>query len=176
MSKVDIMKLIEAMKKLKHLQEKTADLRTKIAQYCADLDFETPTYPDQKAQVSEWLQSHLDTTQEMARLRLAIQRTNLATVVTIELGGRQAAKTIAEWIHRRKDLAKLDLEAWSKLTDRNLREGTVQTSAGGSKDVKIRRYYDPKQRDEKMAMYKTEPSVIDGHLEVANAVTELLES
>lgn len=169
------MKLIEAMKTLKHLQEKTADLRAKVAQYCADLDFETPTYPDQRAQVQEWVQSHLDTTQEIARLRIAIQRTNLATSVTIELGGKQVTKTIAEWIHRRKDLAKLDLELYSKLTDRNLREGAMQTSTGGTKDVKRRLYFDPKTKDEKMALYKSEPSVIDGHLEVVNAVTDLLE-
>lgn len=169
------MKIIEAMKKLKHLQEKTADLRVKIGQYCADLDFETPMYPDQRGQIDEWLQSHFDSLQEIARLRVAIQKTNLATSVTIELGGKQVTKTIAEWIHRRKDLAKLDLDAWSKLTDRGLKEGVAQTTTGGTRDVKIRRYFDPRLRDEKMALYKSEPSIIDGHLEVTNAVTDLLE-
>lgn len=169
------MKIIEAMKKLKHLQEKTADLRAKVAQYCADLDFETPMYPDQRGQIEEWMQSHFDSVQEIARLRVAIQKTNLATSVTIELGGKQVTKTIAEWIHRRKDLAKLDLDAWAKLTDRNLKEGVAQTTTGGTRDVKIRRYFDPRQRDEKMGLYKQEPSVIDGHLEVVNAITDLLE-
>lgn len=168
------MKIIEAMKTIKHLQEKASDLRAKVGQYCADLDFETPTYTDQRAQISEWMQSHFDTVQEIARLRVAIQRTNLATSVTIELGGKQVTKTISEWIHRRKDLAKQDLEMWSKLGDRNLREGMTQTSAGGTKEVRIRRYFDPKERDTKMALYKQEPSIIDGHLEVVNAVTELL--
>ncbi len=171
------MKIIEAMKRIKHLQEKCADLRVKVGQYCADMDFETPTYePDQKAQITEWLQSHADTVQEIARLRVAISRTNLATVVTIELSGRQVQKTIAEWIHRRKDLSKLDLEMWSKLTDRNLREGTMNTSTGTPKEVKIRRYFDPRMRDAAMASYKAEPSIIDGHLEVVNAVTDLIEN
>jgi hypothetical protein len=169
------MKIIEAMKRIKHLQEKCADLRAKVGQYCADMDFETPTYPDQKAQIGEWLQSHSDTIQEIARLRVAISRTNLATQVTIELAGHQVTKCISEWIHRRKDLAKLDLEMWSKLTDRNLKEGVMNTTAGGTKDVKIRRYYEPRMRDSAMASYKSEPSVIDGHLEVTNAVTDLIE-
>src|SRR5579863_8966910 len=170
------MKLIEAMKRLKHLQEKTADLRKKVSQYCADMDFETPTYPDQKGQVNEWIQSHTDTLQEIAKLRVAIQRTNLATMVTMELGGRQVTKCIAEWIHRRKDLAKLDFEMYAQLTDRGLKEGMMQTSAGAPKEVRIRRHYDPVERDKKLALYKSEPSQIDGHLEVINAVTDLIGS
>jgi hypothetical protein len=169
------MKIIEAMKRIKHLQEKCADLRNKVGLYCADADFETPTYADQKGQIADWIQSHADTVQEIARLRVAITRTNLATPVTIELSNHQVTKSISEWIHRRKDLAKLDLEMWSKLTDRNIKEGFMPTTAGGTKEVKIRRYYEPKMKDAAMASYKSEPSVIDGYLEVVNAVTDLIE-
>ncbi len=170
------MKIIEAMKRIKHLQEKCADLREKVARYCADVNYETPAYPpDQSAQIQEWLQSHMDTVQEIGHLRVAISRTNLATAVTIELGGNQVTKSIAEWIHRRKDLAKLDFEMWSKLTDRNLKEGTMQTSTGAPLEVKIRRYFDPRLRDAAMAVYQSEPSIIDGRLEVVNAVTDLIE-
>lgn len=168
------MKIIEAMKRIKHLHEKCADLREKVARYHADLNFETPSYEDQAAQVTEWIQSHADTLQEIAHLRLAIQRTNLATIVTIELGGKHVIKRLSEWIYRRKDLAKLDFEMWAKLSDRGLKEGQMMTTAGVAKEVQIRRYYSPKQRDEKMALYKSEPSIIDGHLEVVNAVTELI--
>jgi hypothetical protein len=169
------MKIIEAMKRIKHLQEKCGDLRKKVGQYCADMDFETPTYPDQAGQITEWLQSHADTIQEIAHLRVAISRTNLATPVTIELGKHQVTKSVSEWIHRRKDLAKLDLEMWSMLTDRGLREGQMNSTSGATREVKIRRYYDPRMRDTAMASYKSEPSIIDGHLEVVNAVTDLLE-
>ncbi len=169
------MKIIEAMKRIKHLHEKCADLRAKVAKYCADADFETPTYTDQAAQINEWIQSHVDTVQEIARLRVAITRTNLATPVTIELSGHQVTKSICEWIHRRKDLAKLDLDMWASLTDRNIKEGFMPTTAGGTKEVKIRRYYEPKMKDAAMASYKSEPSIIDGHLEVVNAVTDLIE-
>src|SRR5689334_161771 len=101
------MKLIQAMKQLKDLGIKATDLRAKIAQFSADLSFETPMYPDQKAQISEWLQAHSDVLKEILRLRVAIQKTNINTPVTIELGGKQVVKSIAEWIHRRRDLAKL---------------------------------------------------------------------
>jgi hypothetical protein len=169
------MKIIEAMKKIKHLQEKCADLQAKVKQYCADITFETPTYADQRGQIEEWLQSHSDTVQEIGRLRVAISRTNLATMVKIELGGKQVEKSLTEWIQRRKDLAKLDLAMWSALWDKNIKEGVMNNTSGGQSEVKIRRYYDPKKRDEKVALYKQEPSLIDGHLEVVNAVTELIE-
>jgi hypothetical protein len=171
------MKLIEAMKKIKELQEKADDLRKKVGQYCADLDYETPLYPDQRKQVSEWIQSHLDITKKILELRVAIQLTNLQTPVAIELGGKTVTKTIAEWIHRRRDLAKQDLEMWSKLTDRNLREGQIASSVPGgeAKTVKIRRYFDPLERDKNIELYRTEPGIIDRTLEVTNAITELIE-
>ncbi|HLG97122.1 MAG TPA: hypothetical protein VKX49_12485 [Bryobacteraceae bacterium] len=170
-----VMKIIEAMKTLKHLQEKCADLRKKVATYCADLDFETPVYPDQKDQVTQWIQSHQDSLHEIARLRVAIQRTNLSTPVTIEIDGKQVTKSIAEWIHRRKDLAKADLEMWSGLGDRSLREGLMQNTTGGNITVKIRRYFDPKLRDAKVDVYRREPSLIDSTLETVNAVTDVIE-
>jgi hypothetical protein len=170
------MKLIEAMKLIKELQVKADDLRKKVGQYCADLDYETPLYPDQKRQVSEWIQSHSDITKKILELRTSIQKTNLATTVAIELGGKTVTKTIAEWIHRRRDLAKSELEMWSKLTDRNLKEGAIpSTMAGGeAKAVKIRRYFDPLERDKAIELYRTEPGIIDRTLEVINAITSVI--
>jgi hypothetical protein len=173
------MKIIEAMKKLKQLQVKAADLRALVLKNHADMSHENPVYgteQQQRDRVAEWVQSHHDTVQEIARLRVAIQKTNLATNVTIEIGGKQVSKSIAEWIHRRKDLAKLDLDLWSQFNDRNLRDGYLPTSGGEKTETKVRRYYDPSVRDAKLAVYKSEPGVIDGHLEVVNAVTDLLEA
>jgi hypothetical protein len=170
------MKIIEAMKKVKHLQEKCADLQAKVALYHADLSHETPVYPDQRAQISEWIQSHFDSVQEIGRLRTAIQRTNIATQVTIEFTAKvSATKSIAEWVHRRRDLAKLDLAIWSKLNDKSLREGAMQGTGGNITPVTIRRYYDPRQRDDFMALYQMEPGLIDSRLEVVNATTDLVD-
>lgn len=171
------MKLIQAMKQLKDLAIKAEDLRGKVAQNCADLTIETPAYPDPRAKVTEWIQAHSDILKEILKLRVAIQRTNLATTVTIELDGKQVTKSIAEWIHRRRDLAKLEMDIWSKLGDRNLKEQNVQTSPNGPvTEVRIRRYFDPAVRDQKRDLYRSEPSVIDSTLEVVNATTDLLEA
>ena len=169
------MKIIEAMKQIKDLQRKCEDLRGKIRQCSADLDSETPLYENQKDMVAGWLQSHSDITKEILRLRLAIQRTNLATEVPIELEGKAVTKTIAEWIHRRRDLSQLELQAYMSLTDRNLKEGQVTQSTGEKRDVKIRRYYNPEARDKKLDALKSEPLLVDARLEVVNAVTDLME-
>lgn len=170
------MKIIEAMRLVKISQEKVSDLKEKVSKHCADLDFETPVYPDQAKQVREWVQSVQDINKEILRLRIAIQRTNLETKATVELGGKTVTKTVAEWIHRRRDLATSDFEVWSKLGDRGLREGALPSSAGGEqKPVKIRRYYDPSIRDQMVSLYKEEPHLIDSTLEITNAVTDIIE-
>jgi hypothetical protein len=169
------MKIIEGMKKIKDLQRKAEDLRGKIGAHSADLDFETPLYENQKLQVAEWLQAHSDIMKEILRLRIAIQKTNLLTDVTITICDKPVTKSIAEWIHRRRDLAQSDYSAWAKLTDRGLKEGTITQSTGQLKEVKIRRYYDPLARDQKLDEYRSEPHLIDATLEVVNAVTDLIE-
>lgn len=168
------MKIIEAMKKKKDLHIKAQDMRAKIAQFCANLDFETPTYKDQEEQVKGWLQAHGDIVQEIEDLQLRIQKTNLATPVTIQIGGNSITKSISQWVHRKRDLAALDLACWKSLSDRNLREGTINRSDGTPMDVKIRRYYKPEDRDVKVELYRSERGLIDAALEVVNATTELI--
>lgn len=165
------------MKKLKDLNIKAEDLRAKVGQHCADLSIESPLYgANQKVQVDSWLQSHSDLLKEILKLRIGIQRTNIATAVTITIDGKDVVKTIAEWIHRRRDLAKLEMDMWGKLGDKNLKEQNLQTVPNGPvTEVRIRRYFDPALRDAKIALYRSEPHVIDGVLEVVNATTDLLE-
>lgn len=171
------MKIIEAMKRVKANKEKIADLQNKIGTFCVNMSFETPQYGDKTGdQVKEWLQSAQDTVQENIRLLVAIAKTNAATVVSIKLGDNTVTKSISEWVWRRREYAALDLATWSKLTDRNLKEHQVQTAPGGpTTDVKIIRHYDPALRDKMIAMYRSEKLEIDAALEVANAMTDLVE-
>lgn len=169
------MKLIEAMKLIKEQKVKAQDLREKVKRHCADLDFETPPYQDQAKQVREWIQAHSDILKFVLELRELIQHTNLITVVEMDLGGKRVAKTIAAWIHRRRDLATEELSMWQGLTDRNLQEGRLPSSQGGeAREVKIRRYYNPLERDEAIMLFRAEPGVIDRTLEVVNATTDLI--
>lgn len=176
------MKLIEAMKQVKSLLVKADDIRKKIAQHSAILSIETPVYEAQEKQVAEWLQSHESIMQEIGSLQVRIAKTNLATQVTIKLGEKNVVKCVTEWIARRGNgekkhgLSSLDHAAWSGLTDRGLREQMVKpTPESAVTQVTIKRFYKPEERDSKIEVYRSEPSLIDATLEVTNAVTDLLD-
>lgn len=170
------MKLIEAMKTVKNNKAKIDDLQKKIAQHCANLNFETKLYgTETPKQIQSWIQTCVDLSQDNVKLLTSITKTNLATAVTINLGGKAVTKNIAEWIWRRREYAVLDLKTWSMLTDKNLKEGNTMSSTGEKMEVRIERHYDPVERDKNIAMYKNEPFEIDSILEVTNAVTDLLE-
>ena len=170
------MKIIEAMKRVKMNKAKVADLQAKLAQVCANLSHETPLYGTETGnKVKEWLQSCMDISQEDIRLLTAIQCTNLATSVSIEIGGKSVTKNIAEWVWRKRAYAAVDFATHGKLTDRGLKDGMVQTSTGQPMELKIVRHYDPVARDSAMAMYRDEPHQIDAALEIVNATTDLLE-
>jgi hypothetical protein len=169
------MKIIEALKQIKDLQRKAEDLRDKVKEHCAISSVETSKYPDQTKQVREWIQAHTDIVAEILKLKTAIQRTNLAVPVTIEIGGNSITKSISEWVIRRRDLAKLDLAMWNCLTDRNIREGVVTAPSGDKVALTIKRFYDPQEKDKMREVYTNEPVLIDSKLEIVNAVTEVIE-
>lgn len=172
------MKIIEALKRVKMNKVKIADLQAKVGLNCANLSHETPVYgAETKKTIDGWIQSAVDAAAENIRLLCAIQRTNMATPVTIEIGGKSVTKTIAEWVWRRREYAALDMLTYSKLGDRGLKETTVQSSTGGAAtEIKIVRHFDPAKRDAALAVYRDEPHLIDSALEIVNATTELLEA
>ncbi len=173
------MRIIEALKMVKDLQRKADDLKELVKANCSLSTMDTPKYGknqgEQAEQVRKWIQAHTDIVKEICKLRVAIQKTKVLTRVEIELGGVRVSKTIAEWIHRRRDLAAADLDMWSLLTDRGIREGTVKSPSGEASEVKIVRFYDPAERDKMRGLYSSEPSIIDGKLEIINAITNLVE-
>jgi len=169
------MKLIEALKKIKDLQRKGDDIKKLIKDNCALSNIETPKYSNQGEKVLGWIQAHTDIVAEILRLRIAIQKTNLETMVPIDLGGKPVSKSIAAWIHRRRDLSNQDYLAWNKLTDRNIIEHIAKGPTGDAVEIKITRFFDPSIRDNMKEVFLSEPSIIDGRLEVVNAVTDLIE-
>lgn len=172
------MKIIEGMKQIKANKEKIADLQKKIGTYCVHMSFETPLYGEEtKSTVDGWIQSCLDLAQDNVSLLVRIAKTNGHTKVTIPLGENSVTKSISEWIWRRREYAALDALTYSKLGDRGLQEGMTNPTSPGIAPTKmsIVRNYDPVIRDTKLAIYKSEPHLIDAALEVVNATTELME-
>jgi len=172
------MKLIEGMKLKKELQKKAEDLRGKISKHAAHLDLEGPTYKteaEQRQVMDGWLQAHMDIVRQMRKLGVSIQRTNLETAVDLPIAGKPTKLCIAEWILRRRELAGMEKAAWSSLSDKGLRDQVLNRVSGeGTREVKVIRYFDPKQRDQMVDFFTHEPSQIDRKLEVINATTDLI--
>lgn len=170
------MRIIEAMRKIKANTERCTSLNDLIAQYCADYDVQTPTYPDQTAQVTAWLTAVHDLLAEIETLKFKIAKTNVMTPVTIEIGGNHITKSIYQWIQRRSDLAKCEALSWSRLGDRGLKANQLTNTADGKTVlVQVRRYFDPQLKDSKIALFQAEPHLIDGALEITNATTDLVD-
>ncbi len=168
------MRIIEALKSLKDLDQKAFDLRAKIKEHSAYASFETPRYVDQKTQVDRWLQAHRDILLLIEKTQFNIQKTNIATMVSITIGDKKVTKSIAEWILRRRKLIKLEQESWSLLTDKGIKEGQG-AGPSGVLEIKLIRAYDPKEKDEKLEQLRAEPFLIDSALEIVNATTDLIE-
>ncbi len=169
------MKLIEALKQIKDLTRKADDIKKLVKDHCAISSLETQKYPNQTKQVSEWVQAYGDILKEILHLRLAIQKTNLETDVTIMIGGKNITKSIAAWIHRRRDLANSEMQIWQILSDRGIHEGMGKGPTGDPIEIRVNRFYNPAEKVRKMEIYASEPSLVDGKLEVTNAITDLTE-
>ncbi len=177
------MRIIEGLKKVQDLQRKIGDLKIKIQEHCADMDIDTPVFKteaDQREMIKSWLQSIHDSVKEIMRLRIAIQRTNLATNVTITISGKDVTHSIAEWIHRRRDLAENEKTAWLCLSSKGLRPKNFYNDPKKTEESiqlsKPRLYFDMAEKNNRVEEFASEPSLIDGKLEVINAETDLIEN
>lgn len=169
------MKIIEALKKVKHDREKIVDLQRLINKNAARMESEKPEYEDQKKRVAEWIQSIEDTNHNISKLLTHIQKTNLLTTVTIDIGGKQVQKTIAEWIIRRREGVDVDLRTGIALSVGKLIPKPITDSEGKVTIDQVVVNFDPKRRDESLAILREEKYLIDSALEIVNATTDLVE-
>ena len=173
------MKLIEALKEIPSLVRKAEDLRKLVEKNCALMDNETPSYGNKEEQtkkVKEWIQSHSDILKRIEFLKASISKTNNDTNVTIKFDDKlSVTKSITRWIVRRQQNVTLEEQAWRALTDRNLKEEKTIQSDKQVVEKKIVRFFDPAERDNRVALYRTEPMLIDSALEIINATTDLIE-
>lgn len=179
------MKLIEGLKIQRDVMRKIDDLKKKIQTHASYSSIERPVYQvengdpsdqsAQTAQIKKWTQSCADMVKLLADIRLRIQYTNLITPVTIEVGGKNVTKSIADWIHWRRDFSSVMYSVASSLTDKSIREGVITTSQGERQEVHIVRCYSPAQRDADMEEYRNMRYKIDSTLEIVNATTDMVD-
>jgi len=178
------LKIIECMREIKSTKKKIDDTLKLLSEAGADLEHHKPKYgtpEEQTAQVVSWLDRVRSLTDRISELRLALSRTNNSVPVTIVIDEKPITKTISEWIYRRQELAMYDLQAWKIVgaKERTLRPEQVQELDANKNPVmvlkNVRRFYNVREREHQMEVFSSEPSVIDGALEVANATTDIVD-
>lgn len=170
------MKVVEALKKIKANRKKITDLNSKIACIASHMENEADSlaYKNPADKVKEFVQSAFDTQRENSKLLSRVQKTNLNTLVTVELGGVQVTKTVAEWVYRRREGVDHEIETYRNMRT-NMKPGAIQKPDGTIIVNNVIRNYDEEQRDKRMAILQEEKSLIDAALEITNAVTDLIE-
>lgn len=170
------MKIVEALKAIKHARTKIIDLKNRINLISAYMESQASDYDGSQARVNEYMQSIFDTQRNIEKWLTAIQRTNLVTNVTIDIDGVSVTKTIAEWIIRRREGIEQEMMLLQSLTDRGLKSGTVKNADGELVIDRLVRNFDPAKRDHRLMVLSEEASLIDSALEIVNATTDLIEA
>jgi hypothetical protein len=172
------MKIIEALKEFPLLEKRIEKNIELVQKYSSELDLGKAEYTfgsneNQTKEVTSLLQSTDDLIARRAKLRRALAVTNAKIKVTI-LGKE---RTITEWIEYREKGCDLQVKALNALNDKTAslqlqaNQGKLDLAAG----VRVVRFYDEKEKNEKANKLMEEKSVIDASLEIVNATTDLTE-
>jgi hypothetical protein len=160
------MKLIEALKAVSRFRTVQDELIAKIQKNSVLLKGITPEYGDDQAKkVSGWLEDVRQVGLEILSLSIRIQKTNLNTAVSIEMGGLEMSMTIAEWILRRRVTRLAEMRAWASCGV------PLKTIVEGADVV---RYFEPVERDAQTKLLLEETALIDTALDIANVTTDLI--
>jgi hypothetical protein len=156
------MTILQALKKIKHLDRKIEKNNKRIARWCSYMDDEDPMYDADG--VKKLRQSVEDTIRERNRLRHSIHKTNILTKV--------------EWQH--KEFTIDELLILRTLTLPAMLHSVTQMrrkekSYNHDKDVKAVMQYDPAERDKTIDSIEDTMDGLDAFLDSVNITTELVE-
>lgn len=172
------MKIIEALKELPVLNKRISKNIEKIQQYSSDIDLNKPwdqqdlpfkTPEEQQKEVDGLIQSTNDLVKRRTQLRRALAITNTKVEVTI-MG---ETNTISEWIDLREGGMDLRIKAYGALNDNHGLGKMRSIQFDPETGVRVKRFFDVKQRDEEVARLMLMKEGIDAQLEVINATTDL---
>ena len=137
------MKIIEALKKIKHLDRKIDKTTTRITAWASYLEDKTATEEENKPQydaqdIAGMIQQISDWVREKAKLRHRLHKTNLQT--TAEFNGK--AHTIDELLGLKEMIIPQQIKTLQLLRRKE------KPTYGDTKHLRAVLQYDPKKRDE----------------------------
>jgi len=167
------MKIIEALKAIKHLDRKIEKNLERIAAWCSyELDESNPEPPlynteditKMRQQVSDWLI-------EKAKLRHLLHKTNIKTIV--EFDGKTF--NIDQLLIIKTMVLPSRLDMLKRLTRRNASSRRGSFALTEDKKVKIIMQYDPKEREKEIDSIDNMSVKISALLDTLTLNTELVE-
>lgn len=170
------MKIIEALKELPLLEKRIEKNIALIREYSSDLDRGDETdlpfvsKEAQKKEVDSLIQSTEDLIKRKGSIRRALAITNSS--IDVEINGMKL--TITEWIEmREKGLSRL-VHTQQALNDSNAQQKLQRTQVDLQKGVRTLRFYDEKERNDKISSLLEIQGMIDARLEMVNATTDMM--
>lgn len=155
------MTILQALKKIKHLDRKIEKNKVRVSRWCSYMSDEEPMYDADG--IRKLLQSVEDTIRERNRLRHLIHKTNILTVVTFE----HKEFTIDELLLLRTQTLPALLASLACLRRK-------EKSYHHEKNVKVVMQYDPIYRDKSIDSIENTMDELDSFLDNINITTELV--
>lgn len=176
------MKLIQALSELKLIRKKIDQNHSLIGEYSSacSLTLKFKDEAEQVRQVDSLVQSTVDLLKRYAVISMAVDRTNLATVVSTEYGDF----TLSEMLLLRGykggiGLSELYKRTYAALSDRKgdaeLQRILKETGYDKENPQRSLRFYDPAKRDASINHWLEFQERISALIEVKNAETDLIE-
>ena len=154
------MNMMQALKRIKHVDRKIAKAQTRIQRWCSHSSEEENPYNMEKL-----MQSVADLIVQKAKIRAGMHATNITTIV--EFKGRKWSMD-GLLAHRTIVLPK-QIESFKMMRRK-------EKGFHDDKDMKYVLAYDPKWRDQKIDALEEELAEIDDLLDTTNISTELNEA
>jgi len=156
------MTILEALKKIKHLDRKIEKTHKRISRWCSYVDTDNPLYDS--GDVKRMLQSVEDLIRERNRLRHLIHKTNIATVVTFQ----HKEFTLDELLILRTLTLPAKLASVTLLRRR-------EKGFNDPKEAKVVLQYDPRERDKNIESIENTIDELDAFLDSVNITTNLVD-
>ena len=174
------MKLIEAIKNLKIIQKRIDKNVGLIRQYASYISSEAPSFTteaQQRNEVQSLIQANIDLQNEYLRLKKAIERTNLETLVTIN----GYTYPISDVISIRRIVGRFQNDTFAALDTtaamsrmKQVYMGSAAKPVDPANPPRVIALFDEKYKNDSLKSWGEFLEAIDGKMEVVNAETELL--
>lgn len=162
------MKILQALKKIKHIDRKIEKQSERISKYCSVImEPGDPKPPYSSDDIRKMLQSIKDLLLKKAEIRAALHRTNVTATVMFE--GKE--ETIDKLLLLQNVFIPTIMNAFKKLRRKEKRDRYGETY---SKEAKVILQYDPRERDKSIEELEDLLQKLDDTLDKANIETDVI--